>query len=148
MWLGIALARGEMVTVGVPRLLNSRFQDAMLADPSIINLNEKHNYYYEFGLKLVEYLDDKGIANFLITVFVERIKAILHRGLAVGDENSKFFARKLTTLERQIYEGLLCQASQSKLGKTKDEAPRLSMRNGDIEAFHKMHVLKKVKLSL
>ncbi|KAL4429500.1 hypothetical protein ABPG74_001345 [Tetrahymena malaccensis] len=86
-WLGVQLAQTKSVSkqsnfeedtsvadIEIPKIFRNQFQNSLLADPTVINLREKSNYFYDFGLKMAEYLADEKIIDTLICVYLKRAK--------------------------------------------------------------------------
>lgn len=146
-WLAIPLVRSEIISVEVPRIFSSKYQDAIIADPMVINLFDKQPYYYEFGQKLYDYLDrevSEGLAAFLLCIFVERVKTILFKGIALGNDQ-KLFEKKLAYLEKNIYDSAQKHVQYSKVTRHQDESarPTVDLR----QLTDKMHITKKLKLT-
>ena len=51
-WLVQKLAKSQMVRIEKPLYYSTRFKEALLADPIVLNLKERCGYFYELGLKL------------------------------------------------------------------------------------------------
>jgi hypothetical protein len=50
------LATRQFATVVVPPFFSDSYQKSLKADPTILNLKDKSEYYYELGCKLAEQL--------------------------------------------------------------------------------------------
>jgi hypothetical protein len=61
-WLSQGLAKMQtsdhkpVVKIEVPDIFCEGFQNTLHADPTIVNLREKSNYYLELGLNLIDFL--------------------------------------------------------------------------------------------
>lgn len=86
-WLGLSLAQTikgnkqsnfeedqPIAALEIPKIFRSQFQSSLIADPTVINLREKSAYFYEFGLKMAEYLEDVKLIDILICVYLKRVK--------------------------------------------------------------------------
>ena len=104
LWLALRLGSHEFVGVDIPVIFRERFKKVLMADPSVVNLRDKSPYYYEIGIKLCEYIEDKTLIPLMCTVFLTRAKAIIRKSFCSSSEESNVFMKKLTNTERRLFE--------------------------------------------
>ncbi|KAL4472859.1 hypothetical protein ABPG72_020593 [Tetrahymena utriculariae] len=115
-WLGVQLAQTISVSkqsnfeedtpiavLEIPKIYRSQFQNSLLADPTVINLREKSNYFYEFGLKMAEYLEDPKLIDILICVFLKRAKQFAKLSFSLIIQQCDDMILRMTHSELNIF---------------------------------------------
>ncbi len=70
LWLAIKLCQGKFLQIEIPQFYRENFKKTLIADPIVVNLREKNIYYYETGVKLCQYIDDRKMGQVLMDVFL------------------------------------------------------------------------------
>lgn len=105
LWLAHRLSVHKFLAVESPLPYREKFKKALLADPTVINLRDKSAYYYERAIRLADILEDSGsISEVLPEIFLKRIKGLLKTAQHMPLEESTSFTKKLTNIERHIFE--------------------------------------------
>jgi len=116
LWLAIRLGT-EYLTIEVPTTYREKFKKILMADPTVVNLKDKSFYYYEVGYKLCKHIDDKELIPLLARVFLKRMQVIQRKSFCLGSEDVMGFIKKLTQIEREIFEGGRYSVSTYKIWK-------------------------------
>jgi len=104
LWLATKLSTHGIVTIDIPLIYRERFKKMLNADATVINLREKTPFYYEIGMKLCEYIEDDTLVPTLSGVFLDRAKMVIKKSFCLKTEESNTFVRKLTNLEKKLFE--------------------------------------------
>lgn len=112
LWLASSLAQKNDVRVHVPPYFASKFRKHIRASPASVNLRDKSQYFYKIGSNLTELLDEtdsEEVKELLRIAFGgERYRRILDQSMNSRDEDTTEFTRKLTHMEKELFEkGLL-----------------------------------------
>ena len=102
-WLAIALARTDVIDIEVPRYFKEQFKKTLEADPSVVNLRDKTSYFYEIGLKLLDFVEDPELIPTLATVFLTRIKEFANISFHLRIEDCSNLMRKMVDMEIKIF---------------------------------------------
>lgn len=101
-WLALALASGDVINIEIPRYYKEQFKKTLEADPNVVNLRDKSLYYYEVGLKIIDYLDSQVIPT-LLSVFLTRIKEFANISFHLRIEDCSGLLRKMVNAEIRIF---------------------------------------------
>ena len=106
LWLAKRLSRtnDEKFIIIIPVIYRENFQKTLSADPTVINLREKTPYYYEIAMKLIPLIHDETLGDILSIVMSTRLKTIIKKSFCLKTEDSTSFIKKLTNMERKIFE--------------------------------------------
>ena len=105
LWLASRLISHKFIAIDTPLPYREKYKKALLADPTVVNLRDKSAYYYERAIRLSGMLEDSGsIADILPEIFLKRVKFFLRRAHHMPQEESTAFIKKLTAIEKQIFE--------------------------------------------
>jgi len=102
-WLAFALARTEIVEIEIPRFYKEQFKKTLEADPNVINLRDKSSYYYEIGLKLIEFIEDRELVTLLANVFLSRMKEFSNISFHLRIEDCSNLMRRMVDIEVRIF---------------------------------------------
>ena len=100
LWLANILCTRGFATVEIPPFFSESYKESLLADPTILNLQDKSDYYYELGGKLAEFLQDDSLSPALLSAFVLRFKYIVDN---IDINSHHKLCRKLTYLEKRLF---------------------------------------------
>lgn len=101
LWLGSLMAMREMVNIEVPKFYGESYRNTLEADPRIISLKERSNYFFEVGGKLSSLLEGANLIELLLKVFISRV---LHLFNEITNNSDPKIVKKLTEIELEIYE--------------------------------------------
>ncbi|KAL1923809.1 uncharacterized protein VTP21DRAFT_8789 [Calcarisporiella thermophila] len=107
LWLAEGLARFgrdyDYVQLYLPKFLGPRGMANLSAGPTSINLRQLCSYYFTFGMKIVELLDDKKLTQLLRTTYRVRLREIMDRSQIGGDFfQDQGFIEKLDVMEQEL----------------------------------------------
>ena len=107
LWLAKLLYSADKLDIATPKFFGKSFRDTLIADPTIINLQDKSTYFYEVSLFLSEVLGEEQINNIIPVIhktFVERYTMISDyaEGKSVS-QNMSSFTRKLWNVEAYLF---------------------------------------------
>ena len=85
-------------------IYRENFQKVLKADPTVVNLRDKSFYYYEVAEKICVHINDKELISLMAKVFLSRVQGIQRKSFCVTSEELTSFMKKLTSIERQIFE--------------------------------------------
>ena len=103
MWLALPLAARGIVSLKPPAYFGPSFQAHLLADASVLNINEKSPYYYELGVRLSMLMRQKRLPAILKKAFHARYLGIIDTSTNLGNVDTSDHIRKLTTTERALF---------------------------------------------
>ena len=103
LWLALALARPGIVEIEIPRFYKEQFKNTLEAGPNVINLRDKTPYYYEVGMKLVEYIGDNELMKLLANVFLIRMKQLANISFHLRIEDCSGLLRRMVDIEVRIF---------------------------------------------
>ncbi|OMJ91710.1 hypothetical protein SteCoe_5741 [Stentor coeruleus] len=101
LWLGISMARRDLAKIEVPKFFSDSYRNTLKADPKIISLKERTNYFFEVGIKLSDSLDGAELVKLLYKVFLARF---IHLFNEITHNSDPKIIKKLTELELELYE--------------------------------------------
>ena len=114
-WLAKPLTQRGDVRVHVPKYLGEKHRKHIRASPAAVNLREKSLYFYKIGTaiaQLVNRNEAREVEDVLRVAFGgERYRQILDESMNSRDEDTTEFTRKLTHLEKELFEKGLLGAS-------------------------------------
>lgn len=102
-WLALALAKAKIIDIEIPRYFKENFKKTLEADPNVVNLRDKTLYYYEVGMKIIEFLDANEVINTLLSVFLTRIKEFANISFHLRIEDCSNLLRKMVNIEIKIF---------------------------------------------
>lgn len=102
-WLALALAKAKIIDIEIPRYFKENFKKTLEADPNVVNLRDKTLYYYEIGMKIIEFLDANEVINTLLSVFLTRIKEFANISFHLRIEDCSNLLRKMVNIEIKIF---------------------------------------------
>ena len=70
----------------------------------MVNLQEKSPYFFDVGLKMINFIEDNELPKTLKKVYLERGKNIMKLGQFAKSEEVGTIKRKLDDVERKIFE--------------------------------------------
>jgi GINS complex subunit 3 len=93
-WLAQVLARSQQIQIELPRAYGESIRNSMKASTTNIDLQQLGPYYYLFGIKLLELIDDVELHTLLSNTFRERIRIIMdYAHSRSGAEQTSMFMR-------------------------------------------------------
>lgn len=103
-WLTKDLLSYKMLRLEPVGWYSESFRKILLADPTIVDLGEKSQYFYEFGAMLAQNKDrNLGNFDFVAHSFFERMKELINLILHLRENEDHNFLKKLTNCEQQIF---------------------------------------------
>ncbi|KAI8048799.1 DNA replication complex GINS protein psf3 [Syncephalis plumigaleata] len=103
LWLAGILAMSEQVGIEMPKAYGTSIRSSMKASTTNIDLHRLGPYYYLFGAKLTNIIDDVDLQKLLANTFRERLGIIMDYAHGrMGAEQTTMFARMDHT-ERDLY---------------------------------------------
>lgn len=107
LWLALPLRMSDNVSIRPPKYLNVKMCNSLQADPTIVNLKAKSNYFYDICLKLYPYLDENQMwPKCLIITFAKRYFKIIMNSANVQYEDTSI-KKNLCLKEKEFYEKML-----------------------------------------
>lgn len=108
LWIAIPFHLYEnTITMNAPKYFNKKMNNNMQADPTIINLKQKTNYFYDICMKLLPFLDeDKIWSRCLITSFAKRYFKLVMNSSNIQNEDINI-QKNLCLREMIFYEKML-----------------------------------------
>jgi hypothetical protein len=100
MWLSQILVTRQFATIEVPAFFAEGYRLSLQADPTILNLKGKSEYYYELGCKLAEMLEETELNPTLLKAFMLRFKYIVDN---IDINSHHKLLRKLTHMEQKLF---------------------------------------------
>ena len=108
LWLAEKLYGLDKIEMYTPKFFLEKYRDTLKADPTIVNLKEKSDYFYETALILGPVLKKENIVAIVPTVlhtYRERLKMILSSSENTSTNvESSTFRRKLWAIEAKLYD--------------------------------------------
>jgi hypothetical protein len=101
LWLAENMATRELAKIEVPKIFGESYLNILEADPRIISLKDRSNYFFEVATKLNDFIQDGKFIAPLQKVFVARF---VHLYNEITHNSDPKIIKKLTELERDIYE--------------------------------------------
>ena len=107
LWLALPFQVTENVSIQPPKYFNNKMNNNLQADPTIVNLKLKTNYFYDICLKLLPYLDENKIwPKCLIITFAKRYYRIIMNSANVQYEDNNIIMT-LCLKEKEFYERMV-----------------------------------------
>jgi hypothetical protein len=107
LWLALPLHTSDNVSIQPPKYFNVKMNNSLHADPTIVNLKAKTNYFYDICLKLLPYLDEGKIwPKCLIITFAKRYFKIIMNSANVQYEDTNI-KKNLCLKEKEFYDKML-----------------------------------------
>jgi len=103
-WLASTLAVREYVLLELPRVFQSAFRARIEADPTVIDLNSKSTYFYEFGMKISYLVKELFITDMLRVSLTSRYQEVVRRTGNRKQAESLEFTSKLANMERILFD--------------------------------------------
>jgi len=107
-WLACVMHRRQHVQIEQPSCFGNKFRTGLLADPTVVNLQDKCPYWYELGLKLALLLDERArewqLALMLRRSLYSRYLEILRRSPQQRSEETARFRARLANLESILFD--------------------------------------------
>jgi len=104
LWLVEAVAPRAWAQVELPKCYSHRFRTFLLADPTVINLRERSQVYYETGMELAAYVrDSRPLVDTLIKTLSMRYSGILNKAQNSRNQDISQTILTLTKLERDLF---------------------------------------------
>lgn len=106
LWLAAVLANRNIVDVSLPRVFTGRTRQALIADAPTVALRDKGAFYYEIGVELAELVrpPNPPLVQLLRTVLAKRYAGVLDISTNSLGQDTTYFTRQLTNLERNLFE--------------------------------------------
>jgi GINS complex subunit 3 len=101
LWLAVTMALREMAAIEEPKFFGDGYRNILEADPRIVSLKERSNYFFEVGSKLSGFLDGPELILLLMKVFIVRV---MHLFNEISHRSDPQIMKKLTEIELEIYE--------------------------------------------
>lgn len=95
------MALRDLAKIEVPKFFGESYRNTLEADPKIISLKERSNYFFEIGGKLSSILEGTNLIGLLLNVFIARV---FHLFNEITQNSDPKIIKKLTELELEIYE--------------------------------------------
>ena len=95
------MAIRQMANIEIPKFYGESYRNTLEADPSIISLKDRSNYFFEVGGKLSSLLEGSNLIELLLKVFIARV---IHLFNEISHNIDPKIIKKLTELEIEIYE--------------------------------------------
>ena len=116
LWLAKELHVNGKISIIIPAYLTKKYWDILKADPTIVNLKNKTNYFYDTLFKLGSLIKSEHIKTIVPTIlntFTERLKMILSKSeSSYTNLESEKLKRKLSSLEDKIFEANKSRATE------------------------------------
>ena len=116
LWLAKELHVNGKISIIIPAYLTKKYWDILKADPTIVNLKNKTNYFYDTLFKLGSLIKSEHIKTIVPTIlntFTERLKMILSKSeSSYTNLESEKLKRKLSSLEDKIFEANKYRATE------------------------------------
>jgi hypothetical protein len=101
LWLAVVWTQRSMVVLEIPKYFSEAYRASLRADPDILRLADKSQYFFELGTKLAIILADNDLTPVLFAAFMSRFKYIATH---FQQNASTSFLRSLTQLEKKLLE--------------------------------------------
>ena len=107
LWLAIDLNACEKLDIATPKYFSTSFRNTIIADPTVINLKNKSEYFYETAFMLGSVMKQENLSIIMPvirTAFKERLKMILE--LSDGKNNSQNMTsilKRLCNFEMKLF---------------------------------------------
>jgi hypothetical protein len=82
-----------------PRVFGEQMRKSLQADPEVINLREKNEFYFVHGLKVADLTEDHKLPSVLLTAFLARHKRMLDTCLTGADGDPGGLTHRLSSTE-------------------------------------------------
>lgn len=99
LWLAIVWTQRSLAVLEIPKYFAEAYRASLRADPDILRLADKSQYFFELGTKLAILLEDNDLAPVLFSAFMSRFKYIVTH---FQHNASTTFLRSLTQLEKKL----------------------------------------------
>ena len=136
LWLAVSLAQRELVELQSPKFMSKAYYAQLKAGPDVVTMRSMSPYIYEATVKLCENMNEeqaKEAIELYQGVFVERFAKLIidhsnqtMEGLAQSEDFSSVVAKKLTNIEREIFDIHRRQKSKFTTWKNRD-GPQIEM---------------------
>ncbi|CEG68356.1 DNA replication protein [Rhizopus azygosporus] len=113
-------SEGNLIVVEMPKTYGTRVRNMLLASPESVDFRSLSGYYYEFGVKLIEFLIDDQLPHIIDKAFKQRLKSIMNYSQSSGSTIGIEFIQRLDETEKDLYR--LGQQSASDFRKWLDRA--------------------------
>ena len=104
MWMAVALARTNMVSVSSPKCFNRKSRNALRADPMAVKLRNKNAFFYELGLDVATLVGDSELPSTLRRVLAVRYGTIFDTSTSSLNADVTKLKTHFTNLERAMFE--------------------------------------------
>ena len=105
-WLVLILAEKNFISIQTPKYYKPKFRTHLLADPSVVNIRERSQYFYTVGAKLSKFLpieEAKAILYTLVYSLSARYRTILDRCQNSYNEDNTKFISTLSCVESKLF---------------------------------------------
>jgi len=131
-WLTQVLTTRNMVTVELPKCFTPRFKTALLADPAVVDLRDRQEFFYELGTKLSTLSRDPEISDMLQKTLSVRYLEILKRHTSWRSMDFTSFTSRLANMEAKLFQLKSEGLQNQKSSKLEASALRRSKRRRDM----------------
>ena len=114
LWLAMSLAQREIVDLSNPKFMSRQYFSQLKAGADVVTMRQMSPYIYEAVIKLCESMNEehaKESIELYLSVFIERFAKLIidhsnqtSEGLAQAEDFSGLIAKKLTNLERELFD--------------------------------------------
>ncbi|KAI8914734.1 hypothetical protein DFJ77DRAFT_541252 [Powellomyces hirtus] len=103
-WLAAKIALDDYIDLEVPPCFSQRIRNDLNASPTSVNLNRLCAYYYRFGVKIINLIDDERLPQILTEAFRARLPLIMDytQTSRLRTDRSEFIY-SLDETERELY---------------------------------------------
>ncbi|KAJ1972550.1 DNA replication protein [Dimargaris xerosporica] len=102
-WLAETLAANDFVDLDLPKAFTARTRRILQASTTNVNFHTLCPYFYQFGMKLAETLQEPQLNQLLSDVYRERLQVILDAAQRADSQNMIEFVSQLEESEKQLY---------------------------------------------
>ncbi|KAG8457343.1 hypothetical protein KFE25_014072 [Diacronema lutheri] len=103
-YLASELLRGNHVDVLTPQCFGPQTRNALKADPDVVNLRDKNEFFFAHGLRVAELTpDDEGLPKVLADAFEARYRRMLDTCLTGSDGDPGGLTHRLSSTESKLF---------------------------------------------
>ncbi|KAG0739132.1 hypothetical protein G6F57_011751 [Rhizopus arrhizus] len=100
-WVAKPLAQyTNLIAIEIPRTYGTKVRNMLVASPESVDFRSLGAYFYEFGVKLVDFVVDEKLPGILEKAFKQRIKGIMNYSQSSGSTVGQDFIQKLDETEK------------------------------------------------
>ncbi|CAO3674875.1 unnamed protein product [Rhizopus stolonifer] len=92
--------RENLIVIEMPKTYGTKVRNMLVASPESVDFRSLGPYFYEFGVKLVTFVEDQDLPGVLQKAFKKRIKNIMNYSQSSGSLVGQEFIQKLDHTEK------------------------------------------------